>query len=461
MKLRSSLNRKVWNLAWPAILQLTFQTMVSMITMIMVGNINPEGLAAVGLAQRVILVLLGVLSALTVGTTALVAQYIGAGNRQKAEKVAAQSTILGVGAAAVLASMIAVWAEEIIRLMMVTKPDPEVIRLGGIYLRLVSLSFIITMPMLVINGALQGAGDTKTPMRLVIALNLVALVFSYLLIFGPGFFPALGVVGAAIAEALARSLGGAMALAAVLSGKLRLKIKLRDLVQWHPDLVREILRIGLPSSGENLVRQLSMVIYTMIVASLGTLSIAANQIAMSVFSLSFMPGSGFGLAATTLVGQSLGEGDEEKAEAYGWRTNLLGSIFMGLLGLAFYVFAKPLAGLYTNSPEVQDLAAQCIRVIAFAQVPFAAVMIISGGLRGAGDTKYVFYTTVISQCGIRLVLSFAALWLGFGLVGVWVAMLVDSVTRGWLTARRFKSGRWKGFMQMVKDEKKGWNPAKA
>lgn len=460
MELRSSLNRKVWNLAWPAILQMSFQTMVGMITMIMVGNISAEGLAAVGLAQRVILVLLGVLSALTVGTTALVAQYVGAGNREKAIKITAQSTVVGIGAAALLGTLIGLGSEELIRLLMVTQPDAEVIRLGGIYLRLVGFSFILAMPMLVINGALQGAGDTKTPMYLVTIMNFLALIFCYLLIYGPGPLPALGLMGAGIAEALARSLGGIMALAAIFSGRLRLKLKVRELLEWHPDLIKEILRIGLPASGENLVRQMSMVIYTMIVASLGTVAIAANQIAMSVFSLSFMPGSGFGLAATTLVGQSLGAGDEKKAEAYGWRSNLLGSIFMGILGLGFYLLAEPLAGLYTNSPQVRALAAQCIKIIAFAQVPFAVVMIISGGLRGAGDTRYVLYATVVSQCGIRLVLSFAALWLGFGLTGVWVAMLVDSVTRGWLTARRFKSGHWKEFMQINK-EKKGWNPAKA
>lgn len=448
MLMNSTLNKKVWFLAWPAILQLSFQTTVGMITMVFVGNISPEGLAAVGLAQRVLLLMIGVLSALTVGTTALVAQYTGAGNPVRARQIATQSITVGVAAAAVLAVITGLWSEKIIALMMVNKPDTEVIRLGGEYLRLVGFALVVEMPLLVINGALQGAGDTKTPMYFVIGMNFITLLAGYLLIFGPGFLPAMGIKGAGLAEALARSIAGIVALLTVFGGKLRLKLKMTDLGKWQPELMQEILRIGLPSSGENLVRQLSMVIYTMLVASLGTAAIAANQIAMSVFSLSFMPGFGFSLAATTLVGQSLGAGDERKAEEFGWGSNFLGSLLMGILGVGFYFLAHPLAALYSNSLQVQELAAKCIKVIAFAQVPFAAVMILSGGLRGAGDAKYVMYTTIISQCGIRLLLSFMALWLGYGLVGIWVAMLVDSVTRGWLTARRFKSGRWKEFVKI-------------
>lgn len=449
----NALNKRIWNLAWPAILQLSFQTTVGVITMIFVGKISAEGLAAVGLAQRIVLLMIGALSALTVGTTALVAQYTGADNPAKAKQIAAQSMLVGLAVAAVLALLTCLWAEKLIALMMLGQPDAEVIRLGGSYLRIVGLSLFFAMPLFVLNGALQGAGDMRTPMYFVILMNLVTLILGYILIFGPGFFPALGVTGAGWAEALARITGAVAAVIAVLSRKLRIKLGFRDMLIWRPELIREILGIGLPSSGEQVIRQVSMVIYTMLVAVLGTAAIAANQIAMTVFSISFMPGFGFSMAATTLVGQSLGGGDETLAEQYGWGTNLLGSILMGLLGVAFYVFAHPLAHLFSNEAAVQGMAADCIKVIAFAQIPFAAVMILSGGLRGAGDTRYVMYTTIISQCGVRLILSVLALWLGYGLTGIWAAMLVDAVTRGWLTARRFKSGQWKHLISLSRENR--------
>jgi putative MATE family efflux protein len=265
--------------------------------------------------------------------------------------------------------------------------------------------------------------------------------------------PRLGLTGAGLAEGLSRAGGGITALVFLLRGKLVIKVEKEQFLKWQPAVVKRILHIGLPAAGEQLVRQSSQIVYTIIIASLGTVAIAANQVVMTVQMTSFMPGFGFGLAATTLVGQALGAKNPDNAERYGYETNKLAMIFMGVMGVIFFVWAEPLASFFVTDQEIVDLAALCLRVVAFAQIPFSAVMVISGGLRGAGDTRWVMYLTAGGQWGIRLVLSFILIWgFGFNLVGAWIAMLLDVLIRGFMTLLRYRSGKWKNILT-IKQEK--------
>jgi len=439
------IRKDIWSLAWPAILRMGFQTSVGIITLILVGNYcrGAESVAAIGMAQRVMFLVIGTLAALSIGTTALVARFYGAGENERAKTVVSQSLLIGAGAAVLLALLLDFFGGKAIKLLMFAEPDPEVIALGGAYLKVIGYAMVLGLPMMVINAAQQGAGDMKTPMYMMIGVNVLTLIIGVLIIPGLGPFPALGLTGAALAEGLARAAGGVVALAAVFSNRFVVSISLRELWRWHPAAVKNILNIGLPAAGEQLVRQSSQIIYTILIASLGTVAIAANQVVMTVVSVSFMPGFGFGLAATTLVGQFLGAGKPRAAERSGYETNRFAAVFMLAMGTVFFIFAQPLAELFVPEAEVSALAAACLRIVAFAQLPLSVIMVLSGALRGAGDTRWVMYMTAGGQWGIRLLGTFAFISLGFGLVGVWAAMLLDTVVRGLLTFWRYRSGRWK------------------
>jgi len=444
-----NMNGTIWHLAWPAILRMAFQTSVGIITMFLVGNyfLGAEAVAAIGLAQRITFLVIGTLSALGIGTTALVANYYGAGKPEKAREVVSQSIIIGVVMAAILAVLLNIFGSLAMGLLMLGNPDPAVIAMGSGYLKIIGYSMLLGLPMMIINAAQQGAGDMKTPMYMMIAVNLLTIILGIYMI------PRWGLSGAGLAEGLSRVLGGIFALWSVFNKRFAVNITPGDLRHWKPEVAKNILSIGVPAAGEQFARQSSQIIYTIMIAGLGTMAIAANQVVMTIQSISFMPGFGFGLAATTLVGQSLGAGKEKMAQRYGYQINKFALGFMAVMGVVFFIWAEPLAALFVPEPEVAALAAACLRIVAFAQIPFSVVMVLSGALRGAGDTKWVMYLTTGGQWGIRLVVTWILIRLGLGLRGAWVAMLLDVTLRCFLTLWRFRSGNWKNVLHLEETQK--------
>jgi len=446
MNLRSS----VAALAVPAVLRMLLQTLVGIAALMIVGRLSPEAIAAVGLGNRVMFFLIGSLTALTVGSTALVAKYTGAGDAEEVSRVAGQSLLLALLAGGVIALAGILLAEPIMRAMVALQEDVdlEVVHLGAVYIRWLVGSMFLAIVLFMSNAIFQGAGDMRTPLYIMAAVNVLNVALAYALVLGPGPLPSFGVAGAGMAGAVARTAGGVVALALLLRGRSGVKLRAGDVFSFRPEVMSEILRIGLPSAVENMIRQSSQVIYTVLIAGLGTVSIAANAITMSALSLSFMPGFGFGLAATALVGQNLGAAKPDRAEASGYEALRWCLYLMSLLGVLFFLFPSFIVGLYTDDPAVIDLASSCLRVIAVAQPFLAVIMTLSGGLRGAGDTRWVMYVTAAGNWGIRLVGAWLiGFRLGMGLVGVWVAMALDQAFRAGLIALRFRSGRWKTALE--------------
>lgn len=443
-----SLRHRIMNLALPATMQALLQTLAGIVTQMVVGHLGAADIAGVGLANRYLFLLLGVLSAVTVGNTALVARHTGAGDSKAAHTVLAQSLVSGLIAGPLLAGAGVLTARSFMLFLTLGHGDLEVINAGTIYLQIISASMILNLPMLFVNGALQGAGDTKTPLYLTVAMNIIEVMLSYPMTYGLGPIHGLGLEGAALAQGTARAVGGILAIIAILHpriGKMQLTRGLRYKPDWS--ILRGIFRIGLPSAGEQLAIQSGQIIYTMMVAGLGTVAIASNQLVMTIQALSFMPGMGFGVAATALVGQALGAGQPSYAEQYGWRTNRYAAYFMGLMGLVFFVGARILTSAFTSDPAVTDLTSTCLRIMAFSQIPFSVITVLNGGLRGAGDTRFVMYVTSIGQYGIRLVFSFIlGLWAGWGLPGFWTALFIDVAFRSVLVVGRFRSGKWKTIL---------------
>ncbi len=284
----------------------------------------------------------------------------------------------------------------------------------------------------------------KTPLYIMIITNIVNVLGNYLFIFGIGFFPELGVTGAAIGTGLGRVLSFLVGVYILLGKKTLIKIDFKK-VRWriHWKTVKEILNIGIPASIEQLARQGSQVIYTILVSGLGTITIAANAVTMNINSLPMMVGFGFGLAATTLVGQSLGADRKDLATEYGKQTTLITIVLMSILSIPMFIFVDPIIGLYSNNLEVIELSRPVVRMVIGIQPIFAVYIVLSGALRGAGDTRFTMYTTIIGNWAGRLLSSlFFGYYLGYGLIGFWIGMLIDISIRTLLIFKRFKSKKW-------------------
>ena len=438
---RKSIRIRVLTLAWPAIVDQFLTMAVNMVDTAMVGRLGAAALAAVGLGAQVMMMATAVFSSVTTGTTALVARFTGACEPENARKTARQSLIFGGFLAFASSLFFVLLADQIVGVLF-SRAEKDVMDGAALYVRIVGMGLIPQFLLIVTNSILRGAGDTRTPMQITAIANVVNAVGNYFLIFGVGIFPRLGLAGAAIATTVAHIVAGILALRALFGGKKAVALSLRDDFRPNTEVLMRILNVGIPAGMEQGVMRVGQLLYTMILSSLGTVAYAAHRIALQAESLSFMPGFGFALAATSLVGQALGAEEPEEAEYVGLeaahRRHRYGSDGRDLFDLS-----RALVSVFTTDEAVIAQSAVVIRIVAVSQPFMALHMVLAGGLRGAGDTRTVMLVSLIGICGIRLALTLLLVYLGWGLVGAWIAMTVDLVIRGSLLYWRFRQGRWK------------------
>jgi len=436
------IRRQVLRLALPATAEQMLAMMVGIVDTFLVGHLGAESLAAVGLANQWIFLSGTFFGAVGTGSTALIARFTGAREPDKANQVLRQSVLLGVligVAALVLGLSLARPA------VMLLGARGEVVGLSSTYLRIVSGALILAPLMYLGNASLRGAGDTQTPLRIMMVVNAVNIVVAVTAINGLFGVPKMGVAGSALGAATAQVTGGVLVTAVLLRGRGQIRLRL-DRMRLDWDVIRRITRVGLPTGVENLLFRIGNMAYVTVLASLGVKAYAANQVAINAWSLSFMPGFGFAVAATTLVGQALGAKEPKAAEQHGYTSYWMGAGLMAVMGLMFVLFPAQIMGFFTNDTEVIAVGTMPLRVMGLAQPFLAAAMIFAGALRGAGDTRFPMIITAAAIWLIRLPLAYVlGVMLGWGLVGAWTAMSLDMVMRGALNFWRFRGGRWKSI----------------
>ncbi|GAB4506563.1 MAG: MATE family efflux transporter [Anaerolineales bacterium] len=427
-------------LALPAAGEQLLAMMVGIVDTFLVGHIGAAALAAVGLANQWVMLTNALFGAIGVGSTALIARSVGAKDTPLANRVLRQSVLVGA-AIGITATVLGVTlARPAVALM---GAEPEALGLGTTYLRIVAAVFLPATLIFICNAALRGAGDTRTPLRIMFIVNGINIVVAWSLINGAFGLPRMGVAGSAIGAATARLIGGVLAMSTLARGRGALRLVV-DRLRPDWDLIRRILRVGIPSGLEQLLFRFGQMSYARVVATLGTAAFAAHQVALNAESLSYMPGFGFAVAATTLVGQALGAQNPKAAERNGYTAFALGAALMGLMGIVFILIPLPLVSFFTSDPEVIALGTTPLRIVGLAQPALAATMIINGALRGAGDTKYPLYIVAGCIWGIRVPLAILFISImGLGLSWAWVAMCTDLLFRGLFAFLRYRGGKWK------------------
>ncbi len=436
-----SLNRQLFGLAWPSLIENLLQTMLGFVDLVFVGQLGPDAIAGVGLGNQLMFLLQVAFMGLSVGNQALVARAIGAGDHRDAERVAKQSLVIAVALSLGIGAIGLGFSDMIIAVMGAT---PEVNSIGSSFLRVVSAFSIVIGVMLIGGGTLRGSGDTRTPMVITGFINVINIVLDYLLIFGNFGFPQLGAVGSAVSTTIARAVGAALILYVLFKRGSVLKLSIRRGWEWHRATIGRILNIGLPSAGEQIVFQLGFLTFSAIAISLGTDDLAAQQIAFNISNFSILPAFAFGVAALTLVGQSLGAQDPDRAEASAVQALKSGMAWMVVMGVGFYIWRDFLVGMYTDDPTVKQLGTMCMVFIAVAQPLQAVSIVLSSALRGAGDTRATLVFTFIGVWIVRVAFGYLmGIICGLGLFGVWLGWIADFIARAGLVAWRFKQNRWK------------------
>ncbi len=436
---RTGTTRRIWQLAWPAILTNLLQSTVGVVSVIIVGRLGPDAVAATGIGNRIFFFQQVVLMAVTAGTTALVSRAWGAGDEAEAQRVTRTSLWLALALAVAFAVPSTAFADSLAGIF---RLDPRTHELTATFIRWISLSTPFLAVSFVIGAALRAAGDTLTPLGLGALTMTVNLGAFYTLVFGAFGFPALGVKGAAIANLIGLAVGGLATAALWLRGRLRIRPGPPG-GDFEPTRVRRLLRIGSPAGLEQAAFQLGFTTFIWIVALYGNAANAAYQIGVQILSFSFLVGFGFSIAASTLVGQHLGANDPEGAERSGWRAMWLAIGVMVVFGTAIIVFAEPIARRMIDDAEVVRLAVVFIRVLGSVQALMAIEFTLGGALRGAGDTRFPLFVVLAGMVVMRLGTAVTLHALGFTVEWIYAALLADYLVKGAMLIARFRSGRWK------------------
>ena len=432
----AQIRRSVMTLALPVTVSSLLQRTEGIVAVFLVGGLGAIPIAAVGLGQLLAFIATTLVSGLSVGTNVIIAQQWGARRYEEAGQASRHFLGLSIFVSFALA-LLGLSANGLI--MQLLGAQPEVIGLALPYSNLIFLVIPFTVLLAVLSSILQGTGDTKTPMYAMIMVNVLHIAIAYPLIYGQWGLPAFGVKGAAVAVGIAEATGSVYLL-------LRCRTILKPSKQLRLDLLRTIWQVGAPVSGERIVQQAGILLYTKIVLIYGTVSYAAHQVGLSIESLSFLPGYGFAIAAATMVGQSIGAGKYTRAKLENWEANRLATFIMSAMGIVFFFFPYALLRAFTSDEAVIELGTTFLKIVALLQVPLALTMVLAGSLRGAGDTRFIMIATMIGMWGVRIPIAFVAgYWLTMGVFYVWLAMIADWTLRMALMLWRYRSERWKSI----------------
>lgn len=435
----------MWRLSWPAIIEQILATMVSYVDTAMVGVMGAAGTAAVSVNAAPIWLSGGLLVGVGVGYSVQVSNAIGAGDDERARQIIRQGVLatlvtgfLGLLLFQALAPLIPRWLGA----------KPEVLPQAVSYLRCYTMAMPFIAAGYIFSAILRCMGNTKAPLYFNTAANLINIVLNFFLIYPTRtavLFGAPGrVTGAAIASASALAFaGGALLIAGFRQGE-RFRISLHD--SFRPDraIIRQAVHLGVPTAAERCTINLGQIAMTAVVASLSTVALAANHIATTAEGLCYLPAYGISFAGIALVGQAVGAGSEEDAQAYGRLAALLGFFLTLGTAVALFLLAPYLAALFNSDAEVVAQAALMLRIVSVSEPFFALSIILSGALRGAHDVRFPMVVGLLCMWGVRIVLAPILVYrAGMGLAGVWTAMAADLILRGVLCALRWRSGKWK------------------
>ena len=406
-----------------------------------VGRLGAAAIAAVSISFPVIFLLISFGGGLTMAGAILVAQYKGRQNQEAVNYISGQ-TLLAVFAVALLLSILGFFsAPYLINLMGV---ESAVFTNAVSYLKISFCGIVFMFLFFVFQALMRGVGNVKIPMFIVLGTVLLNLILDPLFIFGYGPFPALGVAGAALATITTQGLSALAGLLILFFGKKEIYIRLKEL-RFDFSLIKKMFSLGFPASIEQSARALGMIVITFLVASFGTVIVAAFGIGSRMLSLVIIPSMGLSMATSTLVGQNMGAGKIERAEKIVKISALVGFVFLTAMGLFIFLFAKPLSSFFIpGETEAINSSVLFIKIMALTFGFVALQMVVNGTFRGAGSTRVSMMLSIISLWAVEFPLAYIlSKHTGLAELGLWIAFPVANVIGAAISVFWFLKGSWK------------------
>ena len=430
--------KNIFQITLPAVFDLLAQTLIMALDMKMVSSLGASAISSVGVGTAGMYALIPALIAVATGTTALLSRAYGADNKIEGKKAFTQSFFIAVPLGIFLTIIFLMFSEQIINLV----GNAKDMNLSDaiLYQNMTVIGFPFLGISIATFYAFRAMGENKIPM----IGNTLALVLKLILNFLLIYLFKWGIFGAALSTTLTRLFSAIFSIYLVFwSKKNWISLKVKDL-KFDYFISKRILKVGIPAAVEQLGLRIGMLIFEMMVISLGNLSYAAHKIALTAESISFNLGFAFSFAASALVGQELGKGSSQKALKNGYICTIIAMMVMSTFGLLFFIIPQFLVSLFTKDKDVIELATMALKIVSICQPFSGASMVLAGALRGAGDTKSVLLITYLGIFLIRIPITYLFLdVLNLGLAGAWIVMTIDLAIRSSLAFYIFRRGKWK------------------
>jgi putative MATE family efflux protein len=435
-----SLNRSIFLLAIPMVMEMVLESLFAVVDVFWVGRLGANAVATVGITESMLALVFAVGMGLALSTTAMVARRIGEKDPEDAAISAVQAIALGLLVSLGMGIPLGIFAPHLLRAMGASE---AVVAMGSGYAR-IALGGCGAIVMLFLNNAIfRGAGDAAIAMRLLWVSNILNLILDPCLIFGLGPFPRLGVTGAALATFTGRSIGVLYQFYRLLKGTERIHVAARHL-RLNLTVLWRLLRVSLTGILQFTIANASWIGLVRIISLFGASAVAGYTVAIRIVIFFILPSWGLSNAAATLVGQNLGARRPDRAEQAVWRTGFYNMIFLGAIGVFFFIFATPAVRLFIDDPAVTPIAATALRILSCGNVGYAYAMVMLQAFNGAGDT---ITPTIVNFFGFWVLELPLAWWLavraGMHAQGSLLAIVVAECSIAAASIILFKRGRWK------------------
>jgi len=434
------LRRAVFLLAVPMVLELVLESTFAVVDIFFVAKLGPSAVATVGLTESYLFLVYSMAMGLAMAVTAVVARRIGEGKPDAAAVTAVQAIIVAL-LASVLPSVIGIaFAPDLLRLM---GGDEWAIEHGYRYAQWMLGGNAVIMLLFVINAIFRGAGDAAIAMRVLWLSNGLNIVLCPLLIFGIGPFPEWGIEGAAIATNIGRGTGVLFQLWMLFHAGKHIRVAASHL-SWHGAVLWNIVRTSLGGVGQMIVAMTSWIFLMRILANVGSEAVAGATIAIRFMMFTMMPAWGMSNAAATLVGQNLGAGQPDRAEAAVWRIGRYNMLYLVAVSLAYFFLPQHIVGFFTDDAKVVAVGSEWLRILSYALFVYGWWMVSVQAFNGAGDTATPTWINVVFFWLIQIPLAWwLALHLGWQETGVFWAVFISEASVGLFTLWLFSRGGWK------------------
>jgi len=436
-----SLRKAIFLLAVPMIIEMGMESIFALVDLFFVGRMGKHAVSTVGLTESVLTLIYSIAVGLSMAATATVARRIGAKDKEGAASAAMQSIWLGIALILVLSAAGIYFSEDILQLM---GAEEQTVKIGVPYTRIMMGSSTAIMLLFLINGVFRGAGDASIAMRSLAIANGCNVILCPLLINGLGPIPAFGITGAAMATAIGRSIGVVYQLSRLFNGKSVVQLTKASLkAEWA--VMKSLVNVAWPATFQFIIASCSWIFLAQLVAQTGHSEASAGyQTAIRILLFFLMPAWGISNAAATLVGQSLGAKEPERAEQAVMQTAKYNAVFMLCISALFLLLADSIVGFFPVRGDVHDIAVRALRIMSCGYVFYGVGMVLVNAFNGAGDTKTPTVINVFCFWLFQIPLAYLlAKYFAFGPTGVFIAIPVAETLITATAFVLFKKGRWK------------------